>query len=299
MNLLDRIQDIFYDIIGSFVPGLFALTLLLPLFLHGNTFAFSFFRKGPVAMLFEMESLQTTHNSFMLIIIIGFLAYLTGHVIRFIPVFFSTIHKKFSLRNRLGKGNKKKYKPRHFCFLSSWVRLFIKKRYSYVDAFARNTTLRFKTEHPDKWDTYFHNCPCVPKMLQTYVSTSSRFDGSTNHLTKYHNKKTFFLSLKVVSGFLLADFAITGLLLSLFDYLYLIASLLLVYQSSSAGFINYYLFGIGQIAKLVALPTLIKLGQIILVYLLYCTFLYEELRHEKLYKKELAFYMDSILAKHN
>lgn len=302
MNLLERIQDIFYDIVGFLVPGIFALALLLPLVLHGHTFAYIFFTNGPLAMIFEMESLQSAHHSVMTIILLCFLAYIMGHVIRIVPIFFSSVHKRCQLhrqKRRQRKGKGKKSKRIHFCFLTSWIRLVIKKNFSYIDDYARTVIKKFKTQEPDNWNLYFRNSPNQQALLKTYVNTHSRFQKHSNHLMKYHNKKSLFYSLKVVCGFLLADFAITGLILSLLDFFYLVASLVLVYQTSSQGFLKYCVFGCMELAKLVLLPTLKKLCEIFLVYLLYCTFYYEEARHEKLLKKELAFYMDNMMTDRN
>lgn len=299
MKLIEQIQDIFYDILGYIVPGALALLMLVPILFYKHSFAYYIFEYGPVAALFEINSLITTYHSWFNLILALVVSFLLGHVIHMIPKLWHTMYNKIQSIFRIKKCKERKHTGLSNLFfwksIKQYVTNFIEKKYEYIDSLERNLLEQLQSKGSETIKTCLYDSPSPEELMHTYATTNARFQNVSSLYSKYHNKAIFFKALQILFKILLVDATVTTLFYGILDFAFMIFSLIMVYPQSQSGFLCYCFIGATQMTILVVKPLLKKVLITLIFYFIYLTFLYESLRHKKLAHKERCLYIAHIL----
>ncbi|EGO88591.1 hypothetical protein CBCST_04431 [Clostridium botulinum C str. Stockholm] len=185
-ELLSTFKEIFYDIFGYLLPGLFILFILCtPLIIREH----SSFMYALYEILFNPKIKVNTNFinlfqnlSFFKILCISFLAYLLGHI----PIYISSYLKA------LLKFLSSKLKTSNSC--------------NSYEEFCNNILEILKTKNnfnknlfKDKTDDYNH------QFITTFASTYSRFTSHNDLIQKYICKINFYSSVSCIFFMLFID----------------------------------------------------------------------------------------------
>lgn len=254
MKILANIKEILYDIFGYIFPGfIFLILLTFPLFFN-QSICYYLLSNSLEIVLNNYKFILNLELTTLNIILLIIVSYILGHSLNSIEYFFNGT---FNIFERL-------ISKITFSFCSFFVKLYnilsgksainnLLNKYNFLDEMESDLLNKLKSSPNFFCYNLLNNQPSLSnRILITFATTLSRFDSHNNLIQKYIYKSRLYSSLKIVSILLLGDCVIS----------------------------------------ILSLPfSIINLIPCVLFYLLYLIFKYENIRHNKLKKKECYLYL--------